>query len=216
MHGRPLPRRVRRHLRRRRTDATLNLAFECRIGDGRAASRRRRLRARAGSRRPSCRAEEFAFVDSVEILDAWRARSGSSRRAGGRRACSVAVAAVGALEAELHDDRPARASARAAAACAPCASLLELDRPVARPRTPTRPTVSLPALASWTRSPITPFLSVGARDGERRLLHVDLDDVAAGRCPIARRHRVGPDDREEVRRPSGPGRCTSRRRRTTS
>jgi 8-oxo-dGTP diphosphatase len=54
-------------------DATLNLAYECRIvsGEPRAADDVSELAWFAPSELP--RAEEFAFRSSVEILDAWRA-----------------------------------------------------------------------------------------------------------------------------------------------
>jgi len=55
-------------------DATLNLAYECRIGAGepRAADDVAELAWFAPSELPP--ADAFAFRNSVEILDAWRAR----------------------------------------------------------------------------------------------------------------------------------------------
>jgi NAD+ diphosphatase len=59
-------------------DATLNIAYECRIGDGepRAADDVSELRWFAPDELPA--ADEFAFSNSVEILDAWRATTGGS------------------------------------------------------------------------------------------------------------------------------------------
>ena len=61
VHGGPLPRRVRRHVRRRDGDATLNLAYECRVGEGepRAADDVAELAWFAPSELPA--AERFAF-----------------------------------------------------------------------------------------------------------------------------------------------------------
>lgn len=57
-------------------DATLNIAYECRIGEGapRAADDVAELRWFAPDQLPA--AGEFAFGNSVEILDAWRATTG--------------------------------------------------------------------------------------------------------------------------------------------
>lgn len=54
-------------------DATLNLAYECRLGNGepRAADDVSELAWFAPAGLPA--AHEFGFVSSVEILDAWRA-----------------------------------------------------------------------------------------------------------------------------------------------
>jgi ADP-ribose pyrophosphatase YjhB (NUDIX family) len=55
------------------SEATLNLAYECRIGDGEpeAADDVSELRWFAAEELPAD--DEFAFRNSVEILDAWRA-----------------------------------------------------------------------------------------------------------------------------------------------